>query len=184
MKDFEDFCSNSEEIFNESTLQYFNIFSDNSENSEEHLNNFPNEAYANLMALVLKNKLSNSVGNEIISFFNKHSNLSISPLPKNIQQDYTFMNNIKRPNLEFFKTCVLNYNNNEYFLYHWPLISCIKNILEILDISQNFLLNFETKYNTTEVFIFYKICLINKIFINIYFFILKRIYSEQNSGDW
>jgi len=95
LKDFEDFCSNSEEISNESTPQYFDIFSDNSENSEEHLNNFSNEAYADLMALVLKNKLSNSVGNEIISFFNKHSNLSISPLPKNIQQGYIFMNNIK-----------------------------------------------------------------------------------------
>ena len=82
------------------------------------------------MTLVLKNKLSNSTGNEIISFFNKHSNLSLSPLPKNIQQGYKFMNNMRQSNLEYFKTCVLNYNGIEYFLYHWPLISCIKNILK------------------------------------------------------
>ena len=52
---------------------------------EDSFNKFPNNAYADLITLVLKNKLSTSTGNEIISFFNKHSNLSISPLPKNIQ---------------------------------------------------------------------------------------------------
>jgi len=87
------------------------------------------------MLLVTKNKLSNVTGNEIISFFNKHSNLSISPLPKNIKQGCIFMDNIKKSNLEFHKTCVLNYNDVEYFLHYWPLISCIKNILEIPDLS-------------------------------------------------
>ena len=47
------------------------------------------------------------------------------------------MNNIKKSNLEFYNTYVhvLNYNNIEYFLHYWPLISCIKNILEIPNIS-------------------------------------------------
>ena len=118
---------------------------------KESFDKFPNDAYADLMALVLKNKLSNSAGNEIISFFNKHSNLSLSPLPKNIQQGHIFMNRMKQPNLEFFKTCVLNYNNVEYFLYHWPLISCIKNILEIPNLFQHFALNFEELYKNNEV---------------------------------
>jgi hypothetical protein len=60
------------------------ILEENSEISEEFFNKFPNKAYADLMSLVLKNKLSNTAGNEIISFFNKHSNLLISPLSKNI----------------------------------------------------------------------------------------------------
>jgi len=106
------------------------------------------------MSLVLKNKLSNRTANEIISFFNKHSNLALSPLPKNIQQGYTFMNNMKQSNLEYFKTCVLNYNGVEYFLYHWSLISCIKNILEIPNLSENFLFNFEASYKTTQVLIY------------------------------
>ena len=59
-------------------------FQPNSEYFQKSYNKFPNDAYADLMALVLKNNLSNTTGNEIISFFNKHSNLSISPLPKNI----------------------------------------------------------------------------------------------------
>jgi hypothetical protein len=103
------------------------------------------------MLLVTKNKLSNATGNEIISFFNKHSNLSISPLPKNIQQGRIFMNNMKKPNLEFYKTCVLNYNDVEYFLHYWPLISCIKNILEIPDLFQYFALNFEDSYINDQV---------------------------------
>jgi hypothetical protein len=63
------------------------------------------------------------------------------------------MNNMKQPNLEYLKTCVLNYNGIEYFLYHWPLISCIKNILEIPNLMDNFSLSFETFYKTTQVFI-------------------------------
>ena len=131
---------------------------DSSDFFEESFNKFPNEAYADLMMLVLKNKLSASTGNEIISFFNKHSNLSISPLPKNIQQGYKFMNNIKQLNLDYFKTCVLSHNNVEYFLFHWPIISCIKNILEIPNIFQNFAENFEILYQNNPVI---KIFLLN-----------------------
>ncbi|KAF0502915.1 zn-finger domain-containing protein [Gigaspora margarita] len=97
---------------------------------------FPNEAYADLMVLVTKYKLSNAAGNAIISFFNKHSKYSISPLPKNIRQEKEFMNNIKS-NLSYKKTKVLNLDNTKYFLYHMLLISCIENILKISDIAQN-----------------------------------------------
>src|ERR1044071_9860670 len=47
---------------------------------------FPNEAYADLMVLVTQHKLNNKAGNAIIKFFNKHSNLTTSPLPKNIER--------------------------------------------------------------------------------------------------
>ncbi|KAF0454785.1 hypothetical protein F8M41_001515 [Gigaspora margarita] len=43
---------------------------------------FSNKAYANLMGLVTKYKLSNAARNAIISFFNKHSKHLTSPLPK------------------------------------------------------------------------------------------------------
>ena len=61
------------------------------------------------------------------------------------------MDNMKKPNLEFHKTCVLNYNNIEYFLHYWPLISCIKNILKISDLSQYFALNFKDSYINDQV---------------------------------
>ena len=104
---------------------------------------FPNEAYEDLMVLVTKHKLNNKAGNAIIRFFNKHSNLSKSPLPKNIESGREFMNNMKCSNLEFNKTCILNHNNREYFLYNRHLIHCIKNILDVPEITKDFALSFE-----------------------------------------
>ncbi|KAF0449862.1 zn-finger domain-containing protein [Gigaspora margarita] len=126
-----------------------NYFESDDENQE--YNEFPNEAYADLMVLVTKYKLSNAAGNAIISLFNKHSNHSKSPLPKNIKQGKVFMNNMKS-NLSYKKTKVLDHDNTEYFLYHMPLMSCIQNILEISDISQTFALEYEELYKTTKVY--------------------------------
>ena len=61
--------------------------------SENHIE-FPNEAYADLMVLVTRHKLNNKTGNAIIKFFNKHSNLTTSPLPKNIEREREFMDNM------------------------------------------------------------------------------------------
>src|SRR6266511_3281759 len=51
---------------------------------------YPNKAYADLMTLITKYKLSNATGNAIIKFFNKHANLSTvnpQPSPDNPQQE-------------------------------------------------------------------------------------------------
>ncbi|RHZ89904.1 hypothetical protein Glove_9g344 [Diversispora epigaea] len=48
----------------------------NEEPEVENIKEFPNEAYVNLMALVIENNLNNKAGNAIIKFFNKHSDLS------------------------------------------------------------------------------------------------------------
>ena len=104
---------------------------------------FPNEAYGDLMTLVTKHKLSNASGNAIIKFFNKHAKLATSPLPKSIKQGREYMDKMNLPNLTYYKTCVINYNRKEYYLHHRSLLSCIKNILSIPDISQNFALNFK-----------------------------------------
>jgi hypothetical protein len=120
------------------------ILDDILEESKDEVNaNFPNEAYGDLMALVTKHNFSNSTANTIIKFFNKHANLSISPLPKSIKQGREYMANMNLSTLTFTKTCVRNYNNIEYFLHHRSLINCIKNILSIPDMLQNFALTFE-----------------------------------------
>ena len=122
---------------------------------------YPNEAYADLMTLVTKCKLSNSTGNAIIKFFNKHANLSTSPLPKSIEIGRKYMDNMDLPNLAFNKTYVTSYDNNDYYLYHRSLIKCIKSILLISNISQNFTLSFENFEVDGE-----------------------RAYSEQNTAIW
>src|SRR5260364_36986 len=88
------------------SADYFKDMRNNSSDDEnQEYNEFPNEAYTDLMVLVTKYKLSNAAGNAIISFFNKHSNHSKSPLPKNIKQEKLFMNNMKS-NLSYMKTKV------------------------------------------------------------------------------
>jgi len=141
-----------------------NTFDDILKESEAETNaDFPNEAYADLMALVTKYNLSNATGNAIIKFFNKHANLSTSPLPKSIKQGREYMDNMNLPTLTFTKTCVINYNNNEYYLHHRSLINCIKNILSIPDISKNFALTFEK----LKVIIFFMQLMLSLNIINI-----------------
>jgi hypothetical protein len=127
---------------------------------------FPNEAYADLMVLVTRHKLNNKASNAIIKFFNKHSNLATSPLPKNIEKGREFMNNMTFADLKFEKTFIISHNDNEYFLYHRNLISCIKNILEVPDITQDFALSF----NNYMVYSVYFIILCNFIFHKIMIF--------------
>ena len=65
------------------------------------------------------------------------------------------------PNFQFSKTCIITYNNDEYYLYHRSLISCIENILKIPNISQNFTLTSKNLKVERE-----------------------KAYSEQNTGTW
>jgi hypothetical protein len=120
------------------------FFEDILEESEPEMNaDYPNEAYANLMTLVTKYKLTNTTGNAIIKFFNKHANVSTSILPKSIEEGRKYMDNMNLPSLTFTKTYVTTYNNNNYYLNHRSLIKCIKNILSIPDLTRDFTLNFE-----------------------------------------
>ena len=137
------------------------IFEEAKEPEPEALTEFPNDAYKDLMVLVTKHKLNNKAGNAIIQFFNKHSALSKSPLPKNIEKGRTFMNKMKFPNLSFNKICIIYHNGKEYFLHYQSLIQCIKNILAVPDITQNFALSFENYEHEGE-----------------------SVYKEQNNGIW
>ncbi|RHZ62265.1 hypothetical protein Glove_341g78 [Diversispora epigaea] len=74
----------------------------------ESIREFSNEAYADLMTLVIENNLSNKAGNAIIKFFNKHSDLpQSSPLPKNIETGRKFMNKMNISQLSYSKYCIL-----------------------------------------------------------------------------
>src|SRR5918999_2269837 len=66
---------------------------------------YPNEAYADLMTLVTKHKVSNSTGNAIIKFFNKHANLSTSPLPKSIEQGRKYVDKMRSEERRVGKEC-------------------------------------------------------------------------------
>ncbi|GET64361.1 hypothetical protein GLOIN_2v1762814 [Rhizophagus irregularis DAOM 181602=DAOM 197198] len=117
---------NIEEIDHDENENVFeNILEDsdselNEEESKPEINvNYSSEAYGDLMALVTKHKLNNATGNAIIKFFNKHANLDKSLLPRSIEQGRKYMDNMKLPNLNYTKTSIMNYNNNEKLSITW-----------------------------------------------------------------
>jgi hypothetical protein len=129
------------EIFEE--ILFFDKFKNDLEIEDLKKPEFPNEAYKDLMLLVTDHKLNNKAGNAVIRFFNKHLTLLKSPLPKNIKNGREFMNKMNYPNLTFNKICITYYNGKEYFLHYQNLIHCIKNILEVPGITENFALSYE-----------------------------------------
>ncbi|RHZ51759.1 hypothetical protein Glove_470g20 [Diversispora epigaea] len=68
---------------------------------------------------------------------------------------------MKIPTLTSKKHKILTHNNIDYYLFYHPVLNCIKNILSISNISQNFTLRFENfKYKG------------------------EKAYSEQYTGNW
>jgi hypothetical protein len=118
---------------------------DNIVESEVEIKEFPNEAYADLMTLVTKHNLSNKAGNSIIKFFNRHSGLSQSPLPKNIETGRKFMDKMNISQLSYSKHCILVHNNREYFINYRPIKNCIDILLSNPEILQHFIFKYENK---------------------------------------
>ena len=47
------------------------------------------------------------------------------------------------PNLEFCKVLITNHKGKDYYLYYQDLIKCIKNILSVPNITQDFTLSYK-----------------------------------------
>ncbi|RHZ87011.1 hypothetical protein Glove_41g45 [Diversispora epigaea] len=138
--------------------------SEESESAEEEIETipkFPNNTYSDLMTLIIQHNLNNKAGNAIIRFFNKHSNLPTSPLPKNIEQGRKLMDRMKLINLLNKEKVILKYNNKDYIIYYRPIINCIKNILSINDIHNNITFNFKNDQSNNN-----------------------RNYNEQYTANW
>ena len=73
------------------------------------------------------------MGDKIIKFFNKHSNLKDSPLPNSTKNGKNYLNQINSPSLNFKKNVVATYNEvnftyftsiiGRYFVQFKPLYS-------------------------------------------------------------
>ncbi|RHZ90255.1 hypothetical protein Glove_1g50 [Diversispora epigaea] len=95
--------------------------SDESEEFEETetIPKFSNNTYFDLMILIIQHNLNNKVGNAIMRFFNKYSNLPTSPLPKNIEQGRKLMDRMKLINLLNKEKSNNNRNYNEQYTTNW-----------------------------------------------------------------
>ncbi|RHZ81900.1 hypothetical protein Glove_117g511 [Diversispora epigaea] len=93
--------------------------SESAEEETETISKFPNNTYSDLMTLIIQHNLNNKAGNAIIRFFNKHSNLPTSPLPKNIEQGRKLMDRMKLINLLNKEKTNNNRNYNEQYTSNW-----------------------------------------------------------------
>ncbi|RHZ87220.1 hypothetical protein Glove_38g69 [Diversispora epigaea] len=93
--------------------------SESAEEETETIPKFPNNTYSDLMTLIIQHNLNNKAGNAIIRFFNKHSNLPTSPLPKNIEQGRKLMDRMKLINLLNKEKTNNNRNYNEQYTSNW-----------------------------------------------------------------
>ncbi|RHZ77436.1 hypothetical protein Glove_178g1 [Diversispora epigaea] len=143
MEDYYSFEQVSPDRFEESNIEDYDNFEQVSPEREENVMEFPNEAYADLMELFIKHNLNNKTGNAIIKFFDKHSNLSTSPLPKNIEAGRKLMDIMNVQKLPYSKHCILDYKNKEYFVYYRPIKSCIESLLSNPDIIKNFIYKYQ-----------------------------------------
>ncbi|RHZ84778.1 hypothetical protein Glove_75g5 [Diversispora epigaea] len=161
MEDYYSFEQVSPDRFEESNIEDYDNFEQVSPEREENVMEFPNEAYADLMELFIKHDLNNKTGNAIIKFFDKHSNLSTSPLLKNIEAGRKLMDIMNVQKLPYSKHCILDYKNKEYFVYYRPIKSCIESLLSNPDIIKNFIYKYQFLQSDGET-----------------------LYSEQYSGNW
>lgn len=142
------------------------------EQLEENIMEFPNETHADLMELVIKHNLNNKAGNAIIKFFNKHSGLSISPLPKNIEAGRKRMDLMSIHKLPHSKHCILDHQNKKYFIYYRPIKSCIESLLSNPKIIENFVY----KYQFLQVIIIFILLIYIKYSLLISLFIYFIYY--------
>ncbi|RHZ78954.1 hypothetical protein Glove_153g2 [Diversispora epigaea] len=93
--------------------------SESAEEETETIPKFPNNTYSDLMTLIIQHNLNNKAGNAIIRFFNKHSNLPTSLLPKNIEQGRKLMDRMKLINLLNKEKTNNNRNYSEQYTSNW-----------------------------------------------------------------
>jgi len=107
-------------------------------NKPERLAEWPNDAYRDFMELVIEGNISNKIGDSIIKFFNKHSNLEESPLPKSTKSGKDYLNHIKSPAMDFKEKVVATYSGMDFLLYYRPIFRAIQTLLQRPGITDNF----------------------------------------------
>ncbi|POG80115.1 hypothetical protein GLOIN_2v1764901 [Rhizophagus irregularis DAOM 181602=DAOM 197198] len=99
-------------------------------NLPELLAKWPNDAYRDFMRLIVEGNISNKIGDQIIKFFNKYSNLEESPLPKSTKNGKDHFNQITSPSLDFKEKVVSTYSGIDITLYYRLIFRAIQALLQ------------------------------------------------------
>src|SRR2546421_9200672 len=90
------------------------------------------------MELIVENNVSNKTGDKFIKFFNKHSNLKESPLPRSTKNGKDYLNQIKSPSLDFKERVVKPSDDLEFTFYYRPIFRAIQALIQRPEVADNF----------------------------------------------
>jgi hypothetical protein len=107
-------------------------------NVPENIAKWPNEAYREFMELIVEGNISNNIGDKMIKFFNKHSNLEKSPLLSSTKNGKDYLNQINSPSVDFKEKVVATYNEVNFTLYYRPIFRAIQTLLQRPEVANNF----------------------------------------------
>ena len=132
-------------------------------NRTERIAMWPNDAYREFMELIIEGNISNKMGDKIIKFFNKHSNLKDSPLPNSTKNGKNYLNQINSPSLNFKEKVVATYNEVNFTLYYRPIFRSIQTLIQRSEVADNFVHKGILKKDVNSG---------------------TRIFGEPYEGDW
>ena len=130
-------------------------------NRSEYIAGWPNVVYRDFVELVVEGNISNKIGDKIIKFFNKYSNLEKSPLPSSTKNGKDYLNQINSPSLDFKEKTVATYSEVDIKLYYRPIFRAIQALLQRPEVADNFVHKGNLRKDDNE-----------------------RIFGEPYEGDW
>ncbi|HXT84838.1 MAG TPA: hypothetical protein VN704_11005 [Verrucomicrobiae bacterium] len=131
--------------------------------SEEFLNVETRE----FAAIITKYNVSDSLGDQFLSYFQTHSNRSDNPLPKSTKILRKFLDNMEVKNLSFKSEVIYNDGKKDYVLYYRPIMEGIRELLSKKDLVNT---EFYVDFKMYKVSILnYILKLTNNILIFIFF---------------
>src|SRR5690242_15470406 len=100
------------------------------------------------MGIINKYQLSNSARDAVINFFNKFSNIDVSPLPSSTKIEKKFLNNSTAFYTMFKEILTKTFQNINYIFYYQSLIKAIKSLISIDSVNQSLVFYYIEKYET------------------------------------
>ena len=131
-------------------------------NKPDHIAEWPNDAYRDFMELIIEGNISNKIGDKIINFFNKHSDLKKSPLPNSTKNGKDYLNQISSPSVDFKEKVVASYSGVNIKLYYRPIFHTIQALIQRPEVAENFVCKGAPKFTEDKT----------------------RIFGELYEGDW
>lgn len=107
-------------------------------NKPECITKWPNDAYRDFMKLIVDGNISNKIGDKIIKFFNKYSNLKDSPLPKSAKNGKDYLNQINSPSVDFKEKVIATNFGVDFKLYYRPIFRAIQALIQRPEVNDNF----------------------------------------------